>query len=231
MTYRAAKWLFLVGTATSLVLFLGLTVDTQRQVRALTNADKIDAKVVAGKRVFEKYNCNDCHTMLGFGGYYAPDLTRVYWRLGDAVIRQVVAHPEGTFAAGSRKMPQLNLSAEELDALVHFFEWVSNIRNNDWPPQDRRWRPSPGARLTMDTGISDGGALFKTKACMSCHQLRGVGGTHGGALDHVGSKLSEADMERLLRNPRSFNPNATMPSLDLSDEEIDALAGFLAKQR
>ncbi|MGQ9834912.1 MAG: c-type cytochrome [Thermoanaerobaculaceae bacterium] len=37
---------------------------------------------MAGKRAFEKYNCNDCHTILGFGGYYAPDLTRAYQRLG-----------------------------------------------------------------------------------------------------------------------------------------------------
>jgi nitric oxide reductase subunit C len=37
---------------------------------------------VAGKRVWQKYNCNDCHTILGFVGYYAPDMTKVYTRVG-----------------------------------------------------------------------------------------------------------------------------------------------------
>jgi len=54
--------------------------DTHRQVGTLANVDKLSDQVVAGKRAFEKYNCNDCHTILGFGGYYAPDLTRVVQR-------------------------------------------------------------------------------------------------------------------------------------------------------
>jgi nitric oxide reductase subunit C len=36
MSPKAAKWIFYIGTLISLVLFLGLTVDTHRQVKALT---------------------------------------------------------------------------------------------------------------------------------------------------------------------------------------------------
>jgi nitric oxide reductase subunit C len=50
------------------VLFLVLTVDTHSQFAALTNADQLDEQVIAGKRAFQHYNCNDCHTILGFGG-------------------------------------------------------------------------------------------------------------------------------------------------------------------
>jgi hypothetical protein len=32
----------------------------------LTHASQLSAEVVAGKRVWQKYNCNDCHTILGF---------------------------------------------------------------------------------------------------------------------------------------------------------------------
>ncbi len=36
----------------------------------------IDA--VEGKRIFQAYNCMDCHTVVGNGAYFAPDLTSVY---------------------------------------------------------------------------------------------------------------------------------------------------------
>ena len=142
---RAAKLIFWVGTLTSLALFLGLTWDTHRSFAALTHADRLDANVVAGKRAFEKYNCNDCHTILGFGAYYAPDLTRAYKRLGEDAIRLRLESPEKVFAASYRKMPQQHLKPAEIDRLVDFLRWVSGIDNNDWPPQDSdsRWKATP----------------------------------------------------------------------------------------
>ena len=73
MNQNVAKAVFWIGTLTSLILFLALTVDTHGRFDALTNADELDDQVVAGKRAFERHNCNDCHTILGFGAYYAPD--------------------------------------------------------------------------------------------------------------------------------------------------------------
>ena len=53
MTEKAAKWIFWVGTLSSLVLFLALTVDTNSQFAALTHSDQLDDHVIAGKRAFE----------------------------------------------------------------------------------------------------------------------------------------------------------------------------------
>ena len=66
MNQNVAKAIFWIGTLTSLILFLALTVDTHGRFNELTNADKLDDQVVAGKRAFERHNCNDCHTILGF---------------------------------------------------------------------------------------------------------------------------------------------------------------------
>src|SRR5512145_2497077 len=77
MTKKIAFRIFLLGTVASAIVFLAATWDTHRQVAVLSNVDKLSDQVVAGKAAFQKYNCNDCHTILGFGGYYAPDLTRV----------------------------------------------------------------------------------------------------------------------------------------------------------
>ena len=122
MTKKIAFWIFLLGTLSSAVVFLALTWDTHRQVAVLSNADKIDDRVVAGKRAFEKYNCNDCHTILGFGAYYGPDLTRVIQRIGDEGVRFRIKSPELAFANSWRKMPNVHASDAEIADMTRWFE-------------------------------------------------------------------------------------------------------------
>ncbi|BEH08957.1 hypothetical protein GSUET_05690 [Geobacter sulfurreducens subsp. ethanolicus] len=229
MTKKIAFWIFLLGTLSSAVLFLGLTVDTHRQVASLSHADKLSENVVAGKRAFEKYNCNDCHTILGFGGYYAPDLTKVVQRVGEDGVRYRVRHPEEAFAKSARKMPQQHVSEVEIENLVAFFNWVGEIDNGDWPPQDSKKRLSRSEqRLSLGAAVSPGAAVFQTKGCMNCHSLHGVGGTFGPVLDTIGRKLTVEQIEHYINNPKSVNPNAKMPpQTELSDRERDEVAKFL----
>jgi nitric oxide reductase subunit C len=234
MTTRLARLIFAVGTLSSAVLFGILTADTQRQVGALSNADKLSATVVEGKAVFQKYNCNDCHTILGFGGYYAPDLTRVYGRRGEAYIRSAVSAPETMFASSARHMPQQHLQPREIDALVTFFGWVNEIHNHDWPPQDSRAKGITGvSRLLAAANVSDGAALFKENSCFDCHSLQGAGRDFGPALDEVGNRLSAEQIARQIADPASLNASAKMPAFkgSLSGPQIEAIAGFLAKQK
>lgn len=218
MTTRMAKIIFYVGTLSSALLFLALTFDTHKQVAALTHADKLSDDVIAGKRAFEKYNCNDCHTILGFGGYYAPDLTRVYSRRGEAYIRNVTSRPEVTLANSIRKMPQQHLSPEEIERLVAFFGWVDNIDTHDWPPQDSKKRMSSGVRRLMEgANLTKGAALFKESGCFDCHRLGGTGGDSGPSLDLVGSRLDSETIARIIANPVTVNPDAQMPSFDLPE--------------
>lgn len=44
----------------------------------------LTADAVEGQRVFQAYNCMDCHTVLGNGAYFAPDITGVYASDGPA---------------------------------------------------------------------------------------------------------------------------------------------------
>ena len=164
MSKKTAFWIFFIGTVSSAVLFLGLTWDTQRQIETLSHVDKLSDKVVEGKRTFEKYNCNDCHTILGFGAYYAPDLTKVVQRIGEDGIRFRIHEPEKALAASSRKMPDLKVSDAEIDNLVAFFTWVGNIDNGDWPPQDSKKRLSRSEeRMVAGVGVSPGAAVFQSR--------------------------------------------------------------------
>jgi nitric oxide reductase subunit C len=230
MSKKTAFWIFFIGTVTSAVIFLGLTWDMHRQVAALSHADKLSDKVVEGKRAFEHHNCNDCHTILGFGGYYAPDLTRAVQRIGEDGIRYRLRHPELAFANSPRKMPQQHISEAEIDDLVAFLTWVGGVENGDWPPQDSKNRLTRGEqRLVAGATVSPGAAVFQTKGCMNCHSLHGTGGTFGPVLDTIGRKLTMEQIEHYVRDPRSANPKAMMPpQKELSDRELEEVAKFLA---
>jgi len=224
MSWKAAKLIFYLGTVVSLGLFLALTVDTHRQVETLTHADQLSPQVVAGKRVWHKYNCNDCHTILGFGSYYAPDMTKAFWRLGGEGIKAVVRTPE-KFTTW-RKMPRFPVTEKELDDLVAFLKWTSEIDTNEWPPQDQKLRPVAGRAVAL--GLSPGATLFQEKRCFACHRLNETGGSIGPDLTHVGARLSIETIEKVLTDPRSVNPQGIMPTSALSQSETAALASFLA---
>jgi len=229
MTKKTAFWIFLFGTLSSAVLFLVLTWDMHRQVDTLSHADKLSGKVVAGKKSFELHNCNDCHTILGFGGYYAPDLTRVVQRVGEDGVRYRIKNPERAFANSFRKMPQQKISDSDMENLVSFFTWVGEIDNGDWPPQDSKKRLTRGEkRMVATAGVSPGAAVFQTKGCMNCHSLHGVGGSFGPGLDTIGRQLTIEQIEHYIKNPKGANQKAMMPpQKDLSERELEEVAKFL----
>jgi len=226
---KGAKWIFWIGTLSSLILFLVLTVDTHRQVKVLTHAENLSEQVVQGKRVWQKYNCNDCHTILGFGGYYAPDMTKVYKRIGKEGIRETVKKPQVVLANSWRKMPQQNLKDKEVEDLIAFFKWVSEINTNDWPPQDsNKLPPSSIRRMVASVGVSPGGALFKEKGCFGCHKIGGTGGDAGPAMEGVGKKYGAAKLAQYIWDPASVDPKSKMPKqMDLTLDQAQQIAQFL----
>ncbi len=229
MSTRTAKLIFWVGTLSSLVLFLALTYDTQHQFAALTHADRLDSRVVAGKRAFERHNCNDCHTILGFGGYYAPDLTKVYTRLGEDAIRRRLEHPEIAFADSYRKMPQQHLSEQEITDITAFLKWVADIQNHDWPPQhsERRWKRST-ERLLASASLSPAAALIKQEDCLSCHSLGSHVAHKGPRLEWIGARRDATWIADYLKDPEKVAPGAEMPAFDdLTPEQRLMIGQFI----
>jgi nitric oxide reductase subunit C len=229
MTTGLAKAIFWVGTLVSLGVFLAMTVDTHRSFDALTHADRLDEHVVAGKRAFERYNCNDCHTILGFGAYYAPDLTRAHARLGEDGIRLRLEAPEVVFAGSYRKMPQQHLAPAEVDDLVAFLRWVSNIENHDWPPQDspNRWKRSTD-RLLANASLSPAAALVKQESCLECHALGGAGGNQGPRFEWIGGRRDAEWVARYIANPDAVSKGSRMPAYtNLSDAQRLMIGEFV----
>ncbi len=132
-TKAMARNIFYGGAVFFFLLFLALTFDTVQTLPKRDHRENITDSVVRGKHIWETRNCIGCHTLLGEGAYFAPELGNVYTRRGGPFIKAwIQAQPTG--APGRRQMPQFNLTDKELDDMVAFLKWTSEINTNKWPP-------------------------------------------------------------------------------------------------
>ncbi|MBT3236188.1 MAG: cytochrome c [Bdellovibrionales bacterium] len=134
LSKSAARNFFLLGTFLCFGVFVMLTVDTISKVPAQTNAQNITDAVKRGKMLFDSNNCMGCHTILGEGAYYAPDLTKSYTQKGKTFIKAMLTDPEAIYP-GRRKMVKYNFSEEEKEDLVAFLKWISEMDLNGFPPK------------------------------------------------------------------------------------------------
>ncbi len=135
LTKRQAKTFFIGGTVLFAAIFLGLTIDTlSNGLPRNTHPEKMDDQVKLGRYLWDKNNCMGCHTIMGEGAYYAPELTRVYSRKGPAYIRTVLTAPEGWQPRG-RNMVKYDFTDEEVEALIAFFKWMDEAYLNGFPPK------------------------------------------------------------------------------------------------
>lgn len=132
-TKSMARNIFFGGSLFFFLLFLALTFDTNQKLPKRDNSQNLTASVIHGKKLWETNNCIGCHTLLGEGAYFAPELGNVYKRRGPDFIKAwIKSQPTGV--PGRRQMPQFNFTEQELDDLVEFLKYTSEINTNNWPP-------------------------------------------------------------------------------------------------
>lgn len=219
-----ARGFFLSMTAGFSLVFLGLTVDTLRQVPERSHEDKLTPEVARGKAIWESNNCMGCHTLLGEGAYYAPELTKVVERRGAAWIDAFLQDPERMFP-GRRKMVKYDFSKEDREAVIAFLGWVGAIDSNGFPAAPDMAPPrAPAASASVAAPPAKFGEV-----CKACHAVGGAGGAIGPALDGVASRFNH-DATRLdawLSDPAAIKPGTAMPKLPLTPDERRALVDWL----
>ncbi len=134
-TKAMARNIFYGGSVFFILLFLALTFNTHSAIPERDNRANLTEQVAHGKKLWEENNCIGCHTLLGEGAYFAPELGNVYQRLGGkaGIIGFIQSRPKEGIP-GRRSMPQFNFSAEELEAIAEFLKYASEINTADWPP-------------------------------------------------------------------------------------------------
>jgi len=83
------------------------------------------------------------------------------------------------------------------------------------------------AQNAMEQGKRD----FMDSGCYGCHTIGKMGTPIGPDLSKVGTKYSHAYIERWLKDPSAQRPNAHMPALELSEQQVKSLAAFLSSLR
>ena len=210
MTKRQARAFFVGSTVVFSLIFLGLTVDTHRQIKTLTHEDANTPEVIAGKHVWHRKNCINCHTLLGEGAYYAPDLTKIADQRGAPYLRAFLADPSKFYneERDRRLMPNLHLTPTEIDEVIAFLGWVGKINTQGWPPRPILVSGAaiPGTdvggappKAASDDPIAIGEALFRQAppGCNACHSTAAgvnlVGPTLAGIATTAASRVAAAD--------------------------------------
>ncbi|MFT7823480.1 MAG: cytochrome c [Sulfurimonas sp.] len=101
-----------------------------------------------GKLTSQAKNCMNCHTLLGNGAYYAPDLTKAWldvaWQEGgplqamtgkntvEEAMAEFLMHPS-QYPTHARMMPDLGITEKEAIGLVAFLKHMSSIDTNGFP--------------------------------------------------------------------------------------------------
>ena len=133
LSSQMARNIFYGGSLFFILLFAVLIFDTESRIPARSNVAELTPAVVRGKHLWETRNCIGCHTLLGEGAYFAPELGNVYKRRGPDFIKAwIKAQPTG--APGRRQMPNFHFTDAQLDDLTEFLKWTNSINTEKWPP-------------------------------------------------------------------------------------------------
>lgn len=203
MTKRHTRLFFVGGTLLFTAVFVGLTIDSHRQFDELTNADKITPAVVDGKDVWHHKNCINCHTLMGEGAYYAPDLTKITQQRGEAYLRAFLRDPSQFYSEEihRRLMPNPDLSEDEITQVIAFLDWVANIDNQGWPPRPilvtggqiagAAAVPEPTSAASSDP-VAMGQALYSQTppGCFACHSVSPGVNLAGPSLAGIGARAA-----------------------------------------
>lgn len=143
-TKAAARNIFYGGSLFFFITFVALTAHTDYYMRTTSTDEKaLTDSVRRGKHVWERNSCINCHTLLGEGAYFAPELGNVWVRYGgrddpksarEALIAWMRSQPSGV--EGRRQMPNFHLNDQDVNDLVDFLEFTSSVKTQGWPPNN-----------------------------------------------------------------------------------------------
>lgn len=108
----------------------------------LLSEEEAEALVELGKLTVQAKNCMNCHTLLGNGAYYAPDLTKAWLDPGwgneaarEMLMMMFLQDPDAnarTYGT-NRRMPNLDITEQEARGVIAFLKWMSAIDTNGFP--------------------------------------------------------------------------------------------------
>jgi cytochrome c oxidase subunit II len=105
-----------------------------------------------------------------------------------------------------------------------------------------RWTRQQREPAVEHGEVAEGRRVFQRTACINCHRVSGTVATgrfgpdltHLMSRDTIGSGIVPNTVENLrawIQNPDSFKPGSRMPSMQLTDRDLDSVTAYLATLR
>lgn len=204
MTKRQARVFAVGSTLLFTVIFIALTIDSHARFGELTHEENITPAVLAGHAMWHRKNYINCHTLLGEGAYFAPDLTKITQQRGSGYLKAFLKNPSNFYSEqkNRRLMPDQHLSDAEIDNLIAFLDWISHIDNQGWPPRPIlvagasipgtvTTRPGQIQPASTDP-VAKGQALFGSTppGCSACHSVAPGVNLAGPTLADIGNRAA-----------------------------------------
>jgi cytochrome c2 len=136
----------------------------------------ITSEVALGHRVWVTNNCEQCHSLYGQGGNYAPELTHIISQRGTDYIADFLVNPPA-YHPNERMMPRLNISQIERNAVIAYLQFAQDqtvasavpVVNVVGSGGQIEFVENTNPNVILDP-IADGRRVFSTR-CASCHSL------------------------------------------------------------
>ena len=176
-------------------------------------------RLSAGRQLIVESGCVSCHDIPGFEGatFSGPALDSEGYKVRPEWLRSWLKDPKATLATS--KMGNFRMKPDEVAGLQAFLlsaraEVPSAASSVDW------------SRANTDSGR----ALFGELRCVSCHAVKGRGGTMGPELTNVGDKVRRDWLFSFLKDPHRDQPETAMLQYRLADDQVRDLAAFLLQE-
>ncbi len=239
------RWFF-VGCALLALSLLGAHVGSS----LVHTRTPLSPQVIAGHAVWVAQGCESCHSLAGQGGTYAPDLTHIVAQRGSAYLHEFFVNP-AAFHPGQRPMPRLNITRDEIDAVLAYLQAAQDNVVGDAVPVVR---VAGGAAVAASVGagaqaqansLADVGQRIYSVRCASCHALAPdvvlVGPTFWNIANTAAARVPGQDAETYLRNSIVYPGDYIVEGYQdvmqknfgevLSSEDINAVIAYLMTLR
>lgn len=169
-----------------------------------------------GRALILRSGCFSCHEIPGFEGltFHGPALDSIALKVRPEWLRVWLKDPKSYLEQS--KMGNFRLSDDEIGGLQAFL--LSQRSGAPFDSTGVDWRRA-------DT--SNGRALFGELRCVSCHAVKGRGGTMGPELTRIGDKVRRDWLFTFLKDPHRLQPETAMLQYRLTDDQLRDLSAFL----
>jgi mono/diheme cytochrome c family protein len=172
-----------------------------------------------GRQTFIKYGCYGCHTARGLDNppKFAPPFEGIREKVSeDRWMLSWLREPNKM--RPETVMPAFKLTDEEIRDITAFVLSLESVAA--YPPVDLSGASAP-----------EGERLFTELGCRACHSPTKDEGSltrRVPKLFDAGVKLNQNWIFKYLENPRAYNPETRMPTLDITENDRRNLTAYLS---